>query len=244
MEALTQAVESAPQPPFIHSAELGVMVDGLPSTGVCAATSTLTLTSGAEEGGIKGMTLDEDPSPLELSDNDLLMRIAADQDRQAFARLFEKLAPRIKAYMMKLGARPEFAEEVVQETFITVWRKAGQFDRKKSSAVTWIFTIARNQRIDRLRKENRPALDPNEPMLVPGEPPDPLSEMEQSVIVKHVTASINELPADQQEVIRLSFIDGLSHKEISDRLDLPLGTVKSRLRLSFEKLRVSLGVVR
>lgn len=190
------------------------------------------------------MILDVDPGPLNPSDNELLMRIAADQDRQAFARLFETLAPRVKAYMMKLGARPDFAEEIAQETFVTVWRKAAQFDHRKSSAVTWIFTIARNQRIDRLRKENRPALDPNEPMLVPDEPLDPLGEMEQSVIVKHVTASIEELPADQQEVIRLSFIEGLSHKEISDRLELPLGTVKSRLRLSFEKLRVSLGVVR
>ena len=242
MEVLTQAAQSAVHPPFIHAA--GQVADQSAMDGEMPSAASWTLTSGREEGGIRGMILNEDPGPLELSETDLLMRVAAGQDRQAFARLFEKLAPRVKAYMMKLGARPEFAEEVAQETFITVWRKASQFDRRKSSAVTWIFTIARNQRIDRLRKENRPALDPNEPMLVPDEPLDPLGEMEQSVVVKHVTASINELPADQQEVIRLSFIEGLSHKEISGRLDLPLGTVKSRLRLSFEKLRVLLGVVR
>lgn len=190
------------------------------------------------------MIPEEDNGPIALSDNDLLLRVASNQDRNAFARLFETVAPRVKAYLMKLGAAPEAAEEIAQETFITVWRKAGQFDRGKSSAITWIFTIARNLRIDRLRKENRPALDPNEPMLVPDEPQSPLAEMEQAAVVARVTASIEELPADQQEAIKLSFIEGLSHSEISERLDVPLGTIKSRLRLSFEKLRVSLGDIR
>jgi len=143
--------------------------------------------------------------------------------------------------MMKLGASPDIAEEITQETFVSVWRKAQQFDQRKSSAVTWIFTIARNQRIDRLRKERRPALDPNDPLLVPNKIPTPFEELEQSSIVKTVTASIEQLPDDQRDVVRLSFIEGLSHQEISARLKTPLGTIKSRLRLSFEKLRLSLG---
>jgi RNA polymerase sigma-70 factor (ECF subfamily) len=116
------------------------------------------------------MIPDDNDVPVTISDSDLLMRVAEKQDREAFARLFKSIAPRIKGYMMKLGAGPEAAEEIAQETLITVWRKAGQFDRQKSSAVTWIFTIARNLCIDRLRKENRPALDPNEPLLVPDTP--------------------------------------------------------------------------
>lgn len=190
------------------------------------------------------MILDEDKGAPDLSDNELLVRVATRQDRDAFARLFKGLSPRVKSYMMKLGAAPDTAEEIAQETFVTVWRKAAQFDRSKSSAVTWTFTIARNLRIDRLRKDNRPALDPNEPMLVPDGPPSAFQQIEQAAVVDRVTASIAELPADQQEVIRLSFIEGLSHREISDKLDIPLGTVKSRLRLSFEKLKHSLGDIR
>jgi RNA polymerase sigma-70 factor (ECF subfamily) len=99
-------------------------------------------------------------------------------------------------------------------------------------------------RIDRLRKENRPALDPNEPLLVPDIPRSPLAEFEESTLVDRVTAAIEKLPPDQQEAVRLSFIEGLSHGEISKRLNVPLGTVKSRLRLAFEKLRFLLGDIR
>jgi RNA polymerase sigma-70 factor (ECF subfamily) len=190
------------------------------------------------------MISDDNDVPVAISDNDLLMRVAEKQDCEAFAQLFKSIAPRIKAYMMKLGARPDAAEEIAQETLIAVWRKSTQFDRQKSSAVTWIFTIARNLRIDRLRKENRPALDPNEPLLVPDIPRSPLAEFEESTLVDRVTAAIEKLPPDQQEAVRLSFIEGLSHGEISKRLNVPLGTVKSRLRLAFEKLRFLLGDIR
>jgi len=183
----------------------------------------------------------EENIKVPLSENDLLERVGSTQDRDAFAKLFAALGPRVKAYMMKIGSDPAFSEEITQETFITVWRKAGQFDPKKASAVTWIFTIARNRRIDRLRKEKRPALDPNDPMLLPNDSPTPLQNMEQSTIVESVKRSIGDLPEDQREVVRLSFIEGLSHQEISDAIGIPLGTVKSRLRLSFEKLRHTLG---
>jgi RNA polymerase sigma-70 factor (ECF subfamily) len=183
----------------------------------------------------------EENTKLPLSENDLLERVGSTQDRDAFAKLFAALGPRVKAYMMKIGSDPAFSEEITQEAFITVWRKAGQFDPKKASAVTWIFTIARNRRIDRLRKEKRPALDPDDPMLVPGDSPTPLQNMEQSTIVERVKRSIADLPEDQREVVQLSFIEGLSHQEISDAIGIPLGTVKSRLRLSFKKLRHALG---
>lgn len=186
----------------------------------------------------------EEIGTLDLSDNDLLRMIASDKDRDAFTRLFGSLAPRVKSYMMKLGADPDTADEIAQETFVIVWRKAALFDARKSSAITWIFTIARNLRVDRLRKDNRPALDPNEPLLVPEDPPSALHQLEQATIIDQVTKSIAALPSDQREAVHLSFIKGLSHKEISETLDVPLGTVKSRLRLSFEKLRLSLEELR
>ena len=178
------------------------------------------------------------------SANALMTSVAKTQDREAFALLFDQFAPRLKSYMMKQGAEPDAAEEIAQETFITVWHKAVQFDAKKASASTWIFTIARNLRIDRLRKEKRPALDPDEPLLRPDNQPTPLQVVDRSEIVEQGTRSIEALPQDQQQVIRLSFVDGLTHQEISAHLKLPLGTVKSRLRLSFEKLRVRLGDMR
>ena len=143
--------------------------------------------------------------------------------------------------MMKVGSDPASSEEITQETFIRVWRKAGQFDPKKASAVTWIFTIARNLRIDRLRKENRPTFDPDDPIFIPETSQTPLENMEQSTVVERVKLSISGLPEDQREVVQLSFIEGLSHQEIADAIGLPLGTVKSRLRLSFVKLRHALG---
>jgi len=175
------------------------------------------------------------------SENDLLNRVGLTQDRDAFARLFAIFAPRVKAYMMKVGSDPASSEEITQETFIRVWRKADQFDPKKASAVTWIFTIARNLRIDRLRKENRPTFDPDDPIFVPETSQTPLENIEQSNVVERVKSSIGSLPEDQREVVQLSFIEGLSHQEIANALGLPLGTVKSRLRLSFVKLRHALG---
>jgi len=199
------------------------------------------LTAAFQNEVVQRQTSNKEKRNVPLSDNDLLELVGATQDRDAFARLFAAIAPRVKAFMMNGGSDPALAEEITQETFIRVWRKAGQFDPKKASAVTWIFTIARNLRIDRLRKENRPALDPDEPMLVPDDSPSPLQNLEQSIIVERVKRSIKDLPEDQREVVHLSFIEGLSHQEIADETGLPLGTVKSRLRLSFEKLRQALG---
>ena len=205
-----------------------------------------TLTNIAQDEGMSGNFLPLRNQPkvtLEVtpSDNDLLMKIGSAKDREAFATLFRKIGPRVKAYMMKIGGDPVASEEITQETFIRVWRKAEQFNPKKSSATTWIFTIARNLRIDRLRKENKPLLDPDDPMFKPDETPTPLQNVEQSALVERVKLSISQLPEDQREVVSLSFLEGLSHQEIADAINIPLGTVKSRLRLSFTKLRHALG---
>ena len=172
--------------------------------------------------------------------NKLLVELASNRDKEVFSELYSYFAPRLKSMLMGTGTDPETAEEVAQEAMISVWRKCGMYDPKKASASTWIFTIARNLRIDRFRSEKRPEFDANDPSLVPESEPladDQLIVSDRQVVVKNAIA---QLPDEQKAVITLSFVEGLSHQEISDRLDLPLGTVKSRLRLSFEKLRTSL----
>jgi len=171
---------------------------------------------------------------------DLLQRVAANGDVEAFRALFQTYAPRVKSYMMRQGADPRTAEELAQETLLTVWRKAALYTDEKGSASTWIFTIARNLRIDRLRKEvawqplpedsdEQPSPDPS--------PEDEVSERERGERVRHVLA---DLPQDQSEIVTLAYVEGLSHSEIAKRLGLPLGTVKSRMRLAYQKIRGAL----
>ena len=172
--------------------------------------------------------------------NAVLKRMAFSRNRDDFSVLFSHFAPRLKSMLLGSGTIAETAEEIAQEAMLSVWRKCEMYDSKKASASTWIFTIARNLRIDRYRKEKRPELDPNDPSLVPAQeiPADEQVDLrDREIIVKD---ALEDLPEDQRIVVKLSFEKGLSHQEISEELGLPLGTVKSRLRLSFEKLRVNL----
>ena len=168
---------------------------------------------------------------------ELLRAVAAVQDTDAFKILFDWYAPRVKSVMRRQGADDVLAEELSQETLLMVWRKSHLFDPGKAAPSTWIFTIARNLRIDRFRKENRPELDPNDPALIPEAEPQADVALEQKDRETLVRKCLQSLPEDQKEVVWLSYIEGLSHPEIADRLGIPLGTVKSRLRLSFQKLR-------
>ena len=170
----------------------------------------------------------------------LIAAIAARSDRGAFAELFGYFAPRVKSYMLRLGADPRLAEELAQETFLTVWRRAASFDPSKAAASTWIFTIARNLRIDALRRRRRG--EPNEDLWesAPDEPtPDTLVAAIQSEA--RVRTALQALPKDQAEVVRLSFFSEKPHAAIAEQLGLPLGTVKSRLRLAMQRLRDLLG---
>ena len=176
-----------------------------------------------------------------LEMNHLLSALAQSRDTDTFSQLFSHFAPRLKSMLMGSGTDPETAEEVAQEAMISVWRKCEMYDPSKASASTWIFTIARNLRIDRFRKEKRPEFDPNDPSLVPAAEPMADEQLAISDRKAVVQGALKELPEEQREVVTLSFVAGLSHQEIADRLDMPLRTVKSRLRLSFEKLRTSLG---
>ena len=177
--------------------------------------------------------------------SDLLSRIATDRSDEAFRKLFADYGPRIKGYMMRQGADASLAEELAQETLLTVWRKAALYSADKGSPTTWIFTIARNLRIDRLRRESPwQELTDEHAASIPSEETAPdvaASERQRQV---RVQAVLRELPPDQLEVVTLAFIDGQSHSEISERLGLPLGTVKSRIRLAYQKVRTALEDLR
>jgi len=170
----------------------------------------------------------------------LLSRVAADGDCEAFNRIFLFFAPRIKSYLLKIGAAADLADDLAQEAMMRVWRKARLFDPSKASASTWIFTIARNLRIDAARRAAKPSLDPEDPAFAPDGDPSPIDEVERAERDEKIRAAFATLPDAQYEVVRLHFIEDLAHSEIAERLDLPLGTVKSRLRLAFQKIRKDL----
>ena len=174
--------------------------------------------------------------------HDLLMQaIVEDGDRDAFAALFEHFAPRVKGYLLRLGMVGSAAEDLAQEVLLTVWHKAASYDVTQASVSTWIFTIARNKRIDVLRRENRPQIDPNDPALVQ-EPPSMADEVVAAVDqAKNIRDAIALLPAEQAELVKLAFFGDLPHGQIAEETGLPLGTVKSRLRLALIKLRKALG---
>lgn len=170
--------------------------------------------------------------------------IAERRDKGSFRRLFDHFAPRLRAYLRRLGSVDASAEELVQEVMLTVWRRAGQYDPRRAGVATWIFTIARNRRIDLLRRERRPELDPNDPALVPAEPKaadDRVAARENEVALRN---AIKTLPQEQASLLHMAFFEDKSHSVIAAELSLPLGTVKSRLRLAIQKLRVSLEELR
>ncbi|MFQ8431639.1 sigma-70 family RNA polymerase sigma factor [Amaricoccus sp. W119] len=182
-----------------------------------------------------------EPDPLsEASDAELLVRVAR-RDRDAFVALFDRFAARVKAFMMRGGASEADADEIAQDVMVLVWRRAETFDPSRAAASTWIFTIARNRRIDVLRRTLRPAPDPADPLFQPEPEPDGFSRMDATEREARIRAGLAELSEDQRAVLVAAFYDGLSHAEIAARLGLPLGTVKSRIRLAFRHLRGALG---
>ncbi|ADZ68615.1 sigma-70 family RNA polymerase sigma factor [Polymorphum gilvum] len=167
----------------------------------------------------------------------LIEKVAASRDREAFAELFDHFAPRIKGYLMQQGADAATAEEVAQDAMVILWRKAELFDSAKSSASTWLFRIARNRRIDLLRRQRTAELDPEEPALQPSAPEDVDTTLDAGLREERVRLALQQLPDTQREVVRQAFFLGLSHSEIAEATGLPLGTVKSRIRLAFARLR-------
>ena len=179
------------------------------------------------------------PAPHGEGASALIVAIARQRDRRAFAEIFAYFAPRLKAYLQRSGTPAGVAEEMAQETLLVVWRKAEQYDPARAGAAAWIFTIARNLRIDAQRRARLalPDLDPtDEP------PPPPLADALLATEQREgrVRNALADLPPDQSEALRLAFFEERSHSEIESDLGVPLGTVKSRLRLAIMKLRTAL----
>lgn len=157
------------------------------------------------------------------------------KDRAAFGALFSYFAPRVKSFLMKSGSAPEMAEECAQEVMATVWNKAHLFDGSKASVSTWIFTIARNRRIDMIRKQRRP-----EPEDLPWGPQDAPSAADTLVMQQETEIlgrAIADLPEKQRRLIERAYFGELTHAEIAAETGLPLGTIKSRIRLALDRLR-------
>ena len=170
-----------------------------------------------------------------------ILAVASRRDRESFRALFLYFAPRVKAYLMRRGMPASQADELAQETLLTVWRKAERFDPARAGASTWIFTIARNLRIDQLRRGTSLPDD-----YYPGEEPvaSPGDEYFAHQRDRKVSDALKSLPQDQAEVVRLSFFEEIPHPAIAAQLGIPLGTVKSRLRLAMSRLRKGLEEMR
>jgi RNA polymerase sigma-70 factor, ECF subfamily len=172
--------------------------------------------------------------------SDLMERVGHSKDKAAYRELFGYYGPRVKAYLMRLGADDALAEELAQDVMVIVWRKAELFDRSQASVSTWLFRIARNKRIDAIRRTRKPELDPNDPLLLPSTPVAADNLMSGAQRDQLVRDAMVDLPEEQKTLLRQAFYDGLSHREIAEQSGTPLGTVKSRLRLAFLKLRAKL----
>ena len=169
---------------------------------------------------------------------ELIKKVETLKDTSAFEELFNHFAPRVKAFLMKSGADPQMAEECSQEVMATVWRKAHLFDPARASVSTWIFTIARNKKIDAIRKLNRP--EPEQLYPEQDYEPDQEEVVELQQETERLAAALGELPEKQRVLIEKAYLGELSHSEIAEITGLPLGTIKSRIRLALEKLRHSM----
>lgn len=165
----------------------------------------------------------------------LLLQVRDHQDKAAFAALFRHFAPRVKSFLMKSGATEALAEECAQDVMATLWQKSHLFDPSRASVATWVFTIARNRRIDALRKARRP-----EPEDLPWGP-EPEPDQDDALVMQQETKRLGEalaqLPQKQRALIQKAYYGDLSHSEIAAETGLPLGTIKSRIRLALDRLR-------
>lgn len=183
-----------------------------------------------------GKTVDPQPTADWIED----MRLIRDEkDRVAFARLFAHFAPRVKGFLIKSGTPASLAEDCAQDVMVTLWHKAHLYDPTRATVATWVFTIARNRRIDVARRDKRP-----EPEDL-GWGPEPQPHAEDSLALQQdaniLGQALKALPDTQRDLIERAYFGDLSHKEIADATGLPLGTIKSRIRLALEKLRHAMG---
>ncbi|MCC7305868.1 MAG: sigma-70 family RNA polymerase sigma factor [Alphaproteobacteria bacterium] len=176
-------------------------------------------------------------SSPERSFEDMIVAIAQNNDRPAFIGLFGHFAPRIKSWLIKGGMSPEAADDLAQETMLGVWHKAASFDPRRAGASTWIFTIARNKKIDLLRKGTQYGVDIDAlENMESGETPAP-ETLQRREETSRFAAALETLPPEQADLLRESFFENKSHSEIAQEKNIPIGTVKSRIRLALDRLR-------
>lgn len=193
-----------------------------------------------KKGGLEALS---GPSNKRETQLEWITRIAQHRDRAAFGELFAYFAPRVKSFLIKQGLNSDKAEDLAQDVMVIVWQKAEQFDPDKAGLSTWIFRIARNKFIDHTRKQKYPEVNADDhvaSLVAPDQTDRPVQTLQD---VNRIQSALTKLSPDQKKVIELSFFEELSHSQISDFLNVPLGTVKSRIRIAFNVLRKELGEI-
>jgi RNA polymerase sigma-70 factor (ECF subfamily) len=173
--------------------------------------------------------------------DELLTAVGARGDREAFAQLFGHFGPRVHTYLLRLGLDAVAAAEVTQDVMETIWRKASLYDPRKSSAATWVFRVARNRSIDMHRRSREDTRAAEDFLAIPDSGDSSDVSLDSAQREEHVRTALANLPRDQMQLVQLAFFEGLSHSAIAERTQLPLGTVKSRIRLAFSRLRRALS---
>lgn len=171
-----------------------------------------------------------------------MLAVRDTRDKQAFARLFAHFAPRLKAFVMKGGLGSGQAEEVVQDVMLTLWNKAHMFDPSRAQVSAWVYQIARNRQIDKQRRENRPV--PEELAEAPEHDVDASAALAMDQEAERLRGALSRLRPEQREMIQKAYLGELTHQEIQEQTGLPLGTIKSRIRLGLERLRHELKHIR
>ncbi len=194
--------------------------------------------AGKAQGTAGKETVSLEPSEPLGRQVDLMIRVRDRRDQAAFVELFEHFAPRVKGFLMSSGLDGALAEECTQEAMATVWHKAHLFDPSRAGVATWVFTIARNKKIDALRKQKRP--EPEELTWGPDAEPDQADVIALQQETASLGAALAALPAKQRDLIEKAYFGDLSHSEIAAQTGLPLGTIKSRIRLALDRLRHSM----
>ena len=190
------------------------------------------------------MTAPLDDSSFKPSNQDMadwLRAIAGKQDRASFEKLYNYIAPKLKSYMIKQGADSSTADDLAQEAMVKVWHKAGQYNPDRSAPATWIYRIARNIQIDQLRKRKFFEVEFTAETDREDEGATGHERSAEQLDANKLHGVMNTLSDEQMNVIQLAFFEGMTQSEICKKLDIPLGTVKSRMRQSFGKLRKVMG---
>lgn len=196
----------------------------------------------ARQGQTQRMEPEDRPETLSPP-TEWLIAVRDNRDRAAFARLFDHFAPRLTTMMLRSGMSRSMADDVVQDVLLTAWQKAHSYDPTRAQASAWIYRIARNRQIDLLRRERRPVPDPLAPELEEGAE-DALAALAFDQEATRLRAALAALSPEQRAMIEQAYLGDLSHTEIRQRTGLPLGTIKSRIRLALERLRHELRELR